>query len=113
TDISCSCSVYGCVYSMGPPCAELHDAPSLCSPDYPVGLGGYKTLVVDGKQDHGLDKLGLYHRTPYRYDRFMRKYRSSLRHRPYITFKFKVSEIFKKIIAKDPLTPQEFDIFIG
>ena len=43
----------------------------------------------------------------------MRKYRSSLRHRPYITFKFKVSEIFKKIIAKDPLTPQEFDIFIG
>ena len=67
--------------------------------------------MVYRKQNHRFDKLSLYYRTSYRNNRLARKYRCTVRHCPYVTFKLKILQIFKKFLFKNPLTPKIFNIF--
>ncbi len=67
--------------------------------------------MVYRKQNHRFDKLRLYYRTSYRNNRLARKYRCTVRHCPYVTFKLKILQIFKKFLFKNPFTPKIFNIF--
>ena len=49
----------GAVRPLGPAGAELRHRPALGGPDDAVGLGGDQTLVVQGEEKEGLDKLSL------------------------------------------------------
>ena len=67
--------------------------------------------MVYRKQNHRFDKLRLYYRTSYRNNRLTRKYRCTVRHCPYVTFKLKILQIFKKFLFKNSFTPKIFNIF--
>ena len=82
------------------------DGSSLRGANDPACLGRDKTLVVHYEQQHRLYELCLNHRTPDRYDRFMRKYGSPLRHRPHVAFELEIPQILQKLLAKNTLAPQ-------
>ena len=66
-----------------------HDLAARRAPDT-AGFGGNQCLMVDGQQDHRLDKLSLYHGACNRNNRLAGEYRRALGHRPHVTLELEI-----------------------
>ena len=112
-DISSSCTENGSIEALGTACAEFHDRPSFGSPDDPRGLCSDQRLMVDRAKECRLKELCLDNGSSYLDKGFPREHYGSLGDRPYVTSKFKVSEVFNELVTEVIIVLEEFQVSFG
>ena len=69
--------------------------------------------MVDGKQQHGLNELGLGHRTPHHHNGLTGEDGHALFHTPHIAGKFKMGQVIQEFFAETTFAPQIVQIALG
>ena len=101
------------VGALGAAGAELHHRASLGGADHPAGLCGDEALMVDGQQQHGLDKLRLDDGAPHGDDGLTGEDDLPFGDGPHIAFKAEVFQIVQKALGKASPPLQIGDVLIG
>ena len=69
--------------------------------------------MIDGEQHKGLYNLSFDRRSPDCHNRLVREHRRALGNGVDVAVKFKISQIFQKLLVKDPLCAQVADVVIA